>query len=186
MPAYASPDVRNLVIGKARIYFTLEGETERRHIGNVPEFAPEPAVETLDHFSSQEGIRKRDRNVVVEQTMSVSFSVEEWTPENLAIALMGEIGTDSEGNVTIGIGAVSETRGTIELEMTNSVGPRYNVIFPSVALRPAGAIGFISDEWAAVDLEGEIDIVNGVFGTATLIGGAAGTEAASESETASV
>jgi hypothetical protein len=184
MPAYTSPDVRNLVIGKARVYFKKEGDPVRRHIGNVPEFAPEPAVETLDHFSSQEGIRKRDRNVVIEQTMSVAFSIEEWTPDNLAIALMGSLGTDTDGNVTIGIGAVAETRGQLELEMSNDVGPRYNVVFPSVALRPAGGIGFISEEWAAVDLEGEIDIVDGVFGTATLVGGALGTEA-SESETAS-
>lgn len=184
MPAYTSPDVRNLVIGKANVYFKKEGDAVRRHIGNVPEFAPEPAVETLDHFSAMEGIAKRDRNVVTQQTMTVAFSIEEWTPDNLAIALMGELGTDTDGNVTIAIGAVSETRGQLELEMTNDVGPRYNVVYPSVALRPAGGIGFISEEWAAVDLEGEIDIVNGRFGTATLIGGAAGTEP-TDTETAS-
>jgi hypothetical protein len=179
MPAYTSPDVRNLVIGKANVFFKKEGDTERRHIGNVPEFAPEPAVETLDHFSSMAGVKKRDRNVVIEQTMTVAFTIEEWTVENLAIALQGATGVDSEGQTTIAIGAVSDTRGELTLEMTNDVGPRYNVVFPSVALRPAGGIGFISEEWASVDLEGEIDIVDGSFGIATLVGsGSTETESA--------
>ena len=188
MPAYQSPDVRNLVVGKANVYFKREGDTERRHIGNVTAFGAEPTIETLEHFSSMAGVRTRDRVVTLTRSATLTMTLEEWTPENLAIAFLGEVDTDSDGN-TVVLGLTQDLiRGELSAEMSNDVGPRYNFEFGSVALRPAGSVGIISEEWAEIEIEGDVEAVTPAgqtprFWTATLVGGSSGTESTAPTAT---
>jgi hypothetical protein len=146
----------------------------------------EPTVETLDHFSAMAGVKTKDRTVTVTRSATLAMTLEEWTPENLALAFLGEVSQDSNGHTVVSGLTQDLIRGQIEAEMSNDVGPRYYLTIPSVAIKPNSELGIISDEWASFDLEGEIEAVNGSFWTARLIGGEAGTEseAASESESA--
>lgn len=188
MPAYQSPDVRNLVVGKANVYFKREGDTERRHIGNVTAFGAEPTIETLEHYSSMAGVRTRDRVVTLTRSATLTMTLEEWTPENLAIAFLGEVETDSEGN-TVVLGLTQDLiRGELTAEMSNDVGPRYNFFFGAVALRPAGSVGIISEEWAEIEIEGDVEAVTPPgetprFWTATLAGSGSTESTATETST---
>lgn len=194
MAVYPSPDPRNYVVGKANIYFTPEGGSypaDRVHLGNVTVFEMEPTIETLEHFSSMAGVRTRDRVVTLERSAALSLTVEEWTAQNLAIAFLGEIGTDGAGNTTVSGLTVDLVRGRMDAEMSNDVGPRWNFAFPSVALRPAGPVGIISEEWAEIELEGDVEATTPPgqtvpsFWIATLVseGTEAPTEPASEANT---
>lgn len=186
MTVYTSPDVRNLVVGKANVYFTPEGKTypaDRVHMGNVTDVSFEPSIETLEHFTSMAGVRSRDRVEVLSKTALLSLTVEEMTPQNLAIAQLGRVETDTEGRTVVT--GLSETlvRGRVDAIMSNDIGPRYHFTFFSVAMRPAGPIGIITEEWWNGELEGEIEAQqNGIFWTTTLISDGSATE--TESETA--
>lgn len=163
-----SPNVTNYAIGKGKVFFRKEGQTEFRHMGNVAEFEITPDLEELDHFSSMEGVRVKDLTVIIQKSGTLRMLLEEWTPENLQLALLGEIGADSEGDTTIDIMSENVIRGEVRFEGSNQVGPKWNYEFPRVAFKPSGSVSPISDEWGQIEIEGEIEAVSGKFGTATL------------------
>lgn len=165
-----NPHVNNYLIGKGNVYFTPEGGT-RRHLGNVSAFEANLEVEELDHFSSMEGVRTRDLSVVVEKTASVRLVLDEWSAANIELAMLGETDPtpDTDGNTVIEIFATDKIRGRLEFEASNDVGPKINYDFHSVAFRPDAAINPISEEWATLEIIGEIEFTNGSWGTATIV-----------------
>lgn len=85
----SSPNVDNYIVGRGKGFWKDAAATAFRDFGNLTEFAVTVEAERLSHYSRRSGIRQRDRSVVVEQRVMLSFTFEEWTAENLAIVLMG-------------------------------------------------------------------------------------------------
>jgi hypothetical protein len=160
-----SPNTGNYYIGKGIVTFTPEGEAIPIDLGNVTEFEFEPEVERLPHYSSREGVRTKDLEVVVEQSGVIRMIMEEWTPFNLSLLLLGDVEETTEGTV-INIMSRNAITGAIRFTGTNSVGPTWQFDFPKVQFFPEGALSPISDEWGGIELEGEVVIENGVVGTA--------------------
>lgn len=165
----ASPNILNYTIGKGRIQIKRSGDAEFRDIGNVPEFEFTPEIDKLEHFSSMEGVRERDRTVVREKKGSLRIVFEEMTAENLSIALIGALTEGSSGDQEIQI--FSENAVTCEVKFIgqNEVGPVYEWYFPRVDFIPSGGVNLISDEWMNCEINGDVQKVNGSFGTATKI-----------------
>lgn len=167
MPAtIGSPNPDNYYIGKGIITFKPDGAAGHYHVGNVPEFEFTPAIEKLDHFSSMEGIRTKDKSIVIERSAAIRMVMEEWTPRNLSIILMGAV-DDSGPQPTIDIFSTNIIGGELKFYGTNDVGPRWNFTFPRVEFSPSGSLNPISDEWGQIEVTGEVVISNGVFGTGT-------------------
>jgi hypothetical protein len=105
--------------------------------------------------------------------------LDEWTAQNLAIALLGSLETDSAGRPVIKIFDATTVGGELKLTGTNDVGPKWEYHFLRVEFVPSAALGAITDEWGQIDITGNMIAVGGEFGTATLL---AEEEEASESE----
>ena len=159
----ASPDILNYYIGKGVVSWTPEGGTVRP-MGNVPEFEFTPELEKLDHFSSMAGIRAKDRSVLISKSASVRLILEEWTEDNLRLALMGGAGAG-----TFNIFEATEIRGSLLFTGTNDVGPQIDINLPLVSLTPTSSINPLSDEWAGLEITGDVlaDPTTGIFGTLT-------------------
>lgn len=163
----AAPSIDNYYIGKGKLFWTPDGGAERE-LGNVPEFEVTPALEKLDHYSSQAGVRTKDRSVVLEKSATVRIVLEEFSVENLRMALMGGTPTpDVDGNQVFDLLAQDELRGALRFEGANSVGPKVTITLPLVAFTPSGAISPITDEWGSLELTGEVLTSAGSFGTVT-------------------
>jgi hypothetical protein len=158
-----SPDVLNYHIGKATVSFTPEGGSLRQ-LGNAPEIEITPELETLPHFSSQSGIRTKDREVNIEASATLRLVLDEITPENLAMLLLGTVDTATAGNWEFNILAITELKGEVVITGTNDVGNRFTITLPSVNFTPSGSFSPISDEWNQIELTGEILAVGGIFG----------------------
>lgn len=97
----------NFTLGRGELHFgkfrsgsqTPGGE---RYLGNSPELAFTAEQETLDHFNSDRGIRKKDASVVVEIGYNGNFILDDIMKENLAMFFLGEAleVTDSGGDIT--------------------------------------------------------------------------------------
>lgn len=162
-----SPSVLNYSILKGKAFFTPTGGQER-DLGNAPEVELTPEVEKLDHFSSRAGVRKKDRSVPLEQTLTLRVVLDEITAENLALALAGgEIDDTTAGRRQFGIFTLSEVAGSFRFEGTNAVGSKVFLTLPKVSFIPSGSIPLISEEWAQIEIEGEVlfDEDSGDFGT---------------------
>ncbi len=171
MPAIElqSPNINNYFIGKGVLEFQRDGDAEYRDMGNATTVEFTPDLETLDHFSSRAGVKTKDRTVVISKSGTLHIVLEEWTPANMAIALLGEQGVDGNGNIAIDIFATNAVSGKLRFRGTNEVGPKYQVELNRVDFIPSAALGFLSDEWGAIDLTANTVAVAGKFGTATLM-----------------
>lgn len=102
MPAYEP----NYVVGRGRLYFNqfkagsntpAGGEL---YFGNTPELTINTDSETLDHYSSESGLREMDERVLLELTQGGTFTTDEINADNLALFFLGEKATVTQTQVT--------------------------------------------------------------------------------------
>lgn len=164
-----SPNVDNYFIGKGIVKFAVDGGTTYVDLGNCSEVEWTPTVDKLDHFSSRTGIRVKDLSVVREKSATVRVVMEELTPHNLGIALMGEVTTGTPPAPTsIDIFSLSEIRGALRFIGQNDVGAKVQYDWPNVSIIPTNSINLISEEWGSMEITADVlaDPTTGKFGTA--------------------
>lgn len=157
-----SPNITNYYVGKGNAYFTPTGGVEA-HMGNAPSWKITPKITKLDHFSSQVGIKSKDKSIVQAKEATIDITLDEITIDNLQIALFGTTGSAGNFNILTSSGSTGALRFTGE----NDVGNRFEVIIPSVSFTPGQGIDFISDGFGVIQLTGDILAVAGSFGTVT-------------------
>lgn len=100
-------------LGRGKLYFSLLDSVGHpqgyRFLGNSPEFNLTLDTETLEHQSSQEGLKVTDKEVTVSQKATASISLDELNFDNFALFFAGA--TNQHANtattgVTSGIIAV--------------------------------------------------------------------------------
>lgn len=155
--------VNNYTIGKGIVSIKKVGDASYTDLGNCSSFEFTPAIEKLEHFSSREGVKTKDKTVVLSKSGTLRIVLDEWSDENIALAVLGT--TDSAG--AISIFSENSVSCSIKIEGTSEVGIAKTWEFYSVDIIPAGTISLISDDWMTIELEGECAAVNGSFGTIT-------------------
>lgn len=166
-----SPNSLNYFIGKGTLSWTPDGGAAR-DLGNAPEVEVTPNQELLPHYSSRTGIRKKDREVATLQEMSIRIVLDEITPENLQLLLMGDDPVvNTAGNKEFNMFARAELPGSLIFTGTNEVGNQVVVTMPKISFRPSSGLSLISDEWGQIEITAEVlaDEVTGEFGTVETI-----------------
>lgn len=160
-----SPSTDNYYVGKGKLSFKPPGATTFRDLGNVTELETTPNLTMLEHFSSREGVKKKDKEVVTEKKLTVRLVMDEWTADNLAMALLGDVTTNVSGDQEIDI----FSRNAFEGELKYEIGPQMDINLFKVAFKPGKSLNPISDEWGNIEIEGEA-LANdlGKFGTWTV------------------
>lgn len=86
----------NYVVGRGRIYFDLfkagsnQSAGGELYFGNTPELTMTTDTETLDHYSSEEGLRNLDMTVLLEITQGGTFTTDEINSDNLGLFFLGD------------------------------------------------------------------------------------------------
>ena len=154
---------------KARSASRRPASSTFRDLGNVTELETTPNLTTLEHFSSREGVKKKDKEVVTEKKLTVRLVMDEWTADNLAMALLGDVTVDVDGNTVIDIFSRNAFEGELKYEGTNEIGPQMDIDLLKVAFKPGKSLNPISDEWGNIEIEGEaLADALGKFGTWTV------------------
>ena len=73
---------------------------EVRSPGNVAELKLSLKTDVLEHYESQTGQRSLDHRMVKQKSATVNLTIEEFTKENLALALYGNYQVGASGTVT--------------------------------------------------------------------------------------
>lgn len=84
----------NQTLGRGRLYFDkfASGTTTGsgfRYFGNTTEFNVTSESDNLEHFSSDEGVRVKDKSVLLELNRTGSFITDNISSENLALFFLG-------------------------------------------------------------------------------------------------
>lgn len=155
-PTLLSPNTGNIRIGKGSLWFKREGADDYVHMGNAPSIEETPEVTKLDHFSSMEGVKEKDLSVVVERGGKMKILLDEWTPSNIGIALLGDVDEAAVGGPTVEMLSTDAVSGELKFLSNNDVGPRWNAYWFNVSFVPSAALNLISDQFGQIELDCEI------------------------------
>jgi hypothetical protein len=155
-PSLNSPNTGNYRVGKGIVTFKAVGDSEFRHLGNVPSLEFTPTIETLAHFSSMEGVKSKDLEIVLEKGGELVLTMEEWTARNLGIMLLGTVDEGAVGGPEIDIFAENAVSGELKFTSTNEVGPKVDLHFFNVSFIPSGSINPISDEFGQMEVTAQV------------------------------
>jgi len=163
-----SPNVKNYYIGKGKVFFRKSGDSDFRDVGNAPVFELAPNITKLDHFSSRQGVKTKDRSVVTEKSATLNVTLDEWTIENLQLALLGDEPeqVSSANNRVFNIFAASQIDGEIRFVGTNDIGDRFQMDLGIVSFVPGKSVNPISEGYGVLEIVGDVLAdENGFFGT---------------------
>jgi len=116
-------------VGRGRLLFQKKGTNGYRDIGNAPNVNMAMTQETLDHFNSQSGLRKKDARIILEQAIAMTFTLDEPNSENLELFFMGK---DTVEN-TVAAGSVTAEAITARLDKLVKLA-NYNITQGTVAI----------------------------------------------------
>lgn len=93
------------ILGRGKLYFSpfavgTQDPTGFRHFGNTPEFSLSMSPSNLEHYDSDERVRVKDDDVLLEIKRSGSFKTDNMSAENRALFFMGDVDTISQSSGT--------------------------------------------------------------------------------------
>jgi len=89
-----APNTDNYTTGAMpKLFFTRTGESEIE-LGCISAASIEPLLEFLDHFCAQSGSRTKDKSVVIEKGLQITFNWDEINADNMRNFLFGDALTD--------------------------------------------------------------------------------------------
>lgn len=158
----------NLVLGRGKLFFTpyAPGATAgtaalRGYFGNTPQLTLAVANTKLDHYSSEGGLKVKDRSVLLQTDATITFDTDNISVPNLMLWFGGKsTGTaPTDAPADIGtlhlIGSAHQIFGALEFLSDNAVGENSNYWFPYVNLAPSGNFALKGDAWQALSFSAE-------------------------------
>jgi hypothetical protein len=123
--------------------------TGLRDLGNCTLWSLLPAKETLEHYSSREGIKTLDKEVTLSRKLTGKLTLDEFDSNNLAMALNADVAGDGSMSLLVS----GDVEGELDLWMTNDVGAKFHIQIWKAKLAATSELGFITDEWGVMEFE---------------------------------
>lgn len=155
-----SPNIANYTIAQGIISFLAGAAAPTissvyRDLGNCPKATLKGNVTTKDHFSSRTGVRTKDVSRVTEKSATIDLELEEFTAENLKLAMAGGAIT---GTITKTFDYMGETDmiGWIKIVGTNDIGTKVSFL-GKVSVSPNGSYDFIGNgDYGSINISLEV------------------------------
>lgn len=148
------------------------------HIGNIQKFAITPNATLIKHKNTQGPLKAIDKVATTLIEYTFEALLDEWTIDNLKMALLGQSDTDTAGEfIKIGVEPVERQ---LKFVGAGKFGGRFEVLIPHAFINANAAIEFMSDgdnDFARLPLSGDLlrDATLGAFGTVQSLAGATGS-----------
>lgn len=118
----------NYVVGRGKLFFdqfqtgTKTRSGNSRYLGNSPELSTSQSEDKLKHYSSDEGIKVLDASASLQNDQSLTFSLDDISPDNLALWFRGAKQTSViAGGAVAAEAHANVARGTyIQLGLTDA------------------------------------------------------------------
>lgn len=146
-------------------------------MGNLKKFSITPNSTLIKHKKTRGGLKTIDKVAQTLVEMSFEASIDEWTLDNLMMALLGQSETDTGGQfIKVGIQPVERQ---LKFVGDGKFGGRFEVIIPHAFINANAAIDFLTDsdnDFAPLPLSGDIlhDTTLGAFATVQALSGSTG------------
>ena len=122
-----TPSSENLYLGAGNVFFdrfdASGNSTGLRHLGNVDTFEITHTVETVEKKNAMDGAKGTYAEVVTGSAAELNMVLTEFTPENLALAMMGNEGFyEQEADATVTDEDVGPAAADVKLDVWYDLG----------------------------------------------------------------
>lgn len=156
----------NLVLGRGKIFFTPYAFNEstggvKGYFGNTPSLALAQTNTKLEHYSSEAGLKVKDKSIILQSDMTLTFATDNMNLGNMTLWFAGSGSGAGPGDMPVDLGDLSVIAmstaiyGAITFESDNPVGDNVNYWFPYVNLTPNGNLDLKGDAWQQMSFTGE-------------------------------
>lgn len=161
----ASPSVLNYQYGAGALWLKVDDIDEvLRHVGNMRSMTLSKNIESIEHKQTMSGLRSTDLEIITEVGATVEVELEEVTPENMSLFVMGTPTSNTDGGTTILGLSVTALDADFQYVSDNARGR--NMIFSGrCSIKPNGDFSFITDGLTAIPLTLKVLQSGGAFGT---------------------
>lgn len=151
-----SPDIRNYQYGAGAVYIKVDDvDLDYRHVGNVPTLTYSSDITEVKHKQSMSGLKSVDDITITEVAATINTTLEEITPQNMALFVMGIFTEDSDGQwETYGLSQTT-IRADFKYISANAKGANME-LWCRVSIRPNGDFSFIQDGINTIQLQMEV------------------------------
>ena len=152
-----APNTDNYTVpGGIKLYVnTGSGE---RDLGNIVEIDLEPGQDLLEHFTNRSGKRTKDKEIVLEDKLTISFTLDEPNIANMKLFFRGGDVLDEGSTQKIAIAALPSIEGTARLECFPSTGRgiQWEAYFGKVTIKAKGSLKLDDKAWMPVPMSIEV------------------------------
>lgn len=157
----------NLVLGRGELKFapyllnTTTGGVFG-YFGDTTDITLVQNSQKLEHYSSEHGLKEKDRSVVLQQDMTVNFTTDNINPGNLALWFGADVSGAAPADAPSGVGSLvfigkaQSIYGALLFESDNPIGTNLNYWFPYVNLQPNGNYALKGDTWQQMSFSAEV------------------------------
>jgi hypothetical protein len=145
---FTSPDVRNYRIATGIASFKPDGDTTYRDLGACSAFNMTLSITKKDHKIARGGAVKTDFSVVTDVSGTFKVTLDEITPENVALFTLSDPVTNTDGSVSMEMLDSPNKSGHLKIVGDNATGPQ-NTIEGYVTLGPSG-------DFSQIDIAGDL------------------------------
>jgi hypothetical protein len=159
----------NQTLGRGRVYFSkfkpggLYIPEGFRYLGNTPSFSLTISQEKLDHFSSDEGIRIKDKSIVLQTDFSGSLTMDDIDNDNLSLFFFGSKSTIAQTAAT----ATEETfadvilGGRYQLGVTPQTPTGIRAISNVVVTKLPSTVLVVNTDYVIDAARGQVEFIAG-------------------------
>lgn len=119
-------------------------------VGNTTAVEITPDVTYLDHFISVNGLRRRDKTISTQNSISVNFTFDEINATNIRRFLYGETAVAASPTFIVNASPLKEVAA--QVVFTTSVGNDLIYKIPKAALKSDGGLSFEAEEWMTANM----------------------------------
>lgn len=157
-----SPNIANYTIAQGIISF-LEGAATPtvssvfRDLGNCPKATLKGNVTTKDHFSSRTGTRTKDVSRVTEKSATIDLELEEFTAENLRLAMAGgSLSAATPSGQKFDYMGETDMIGWLKIVGTNDIGAKVSFL-GKCSVSPNGSYDFVGNgDYGSISISLEV------------------------------
>lgn len=155
-----TPQPNNLTLGRGRVFFAkfapgTRTPTAERYFGNTPDLKLAITPETLEHFSSEGGVKEVDDAVTLKTTRKATLKTDNMTDENLALWFLGSSDVLNVAAATVSDEVIAGSRvtvdGIVQLGVTASDPSGANNVNSVVVTNTAGTTTYVEGTDYEVD-----------------------------------
>lgn len=154
MPVRTPPSVDNYMIGKGSLAIApWNGGVIGTYsdVGNCPRFDFEMTEQSIEHFSSRQGTKEQDAEVVIQTGYTVNFTLDEISVENLRMFMKATL----SGTRILYANQNTSQYYALRFVSDNPTGPNTKFEFWKCKITPNGAFSLISDEFTSMSFSGK-------------------------------